>query len=222
MLIPCLEESLAKFRLRLIHLALSAGMVFVPAQKLSGINSNVDIAKLTPSAGQVESDAVTVLWANASEFMFFGHSIPIYSHFKTNFTALKRLFHADAHANHVELFPAASRWMITCLAAVGCFHDLLIIIEESACGWFASTMSICSSSISVCRKERKPSLIYICLKKTAYLLHFPSKYDVCLGANANILSKRKVACNFFKRRRLRCETLETFAFVFILHFFTLL
>ena len=87
--------------------------------------------------------------------MSFGHSIPIYSHFKTNFTAIKRLFHADAHANHVELFPTASRWMITCLAAVGCFQDLLIIIEESACGWFASTMSICSSSISVCRKERK-------------------------------------------------------------------
>ena len=112
-------------------------MVFAPAQKLSGINSNVDIkAKLTPSAGQVESDAVTVLRANASEFMSFGHSIPIYSHFKTNFTALKRLFHADAHANHVELFPAASRWMISCLAAVGFFHDLLIMIEESVCGWF--------------------------------------------------------------------------------------
>ena len=63
--------------------------------------------------------------------------VPIYSHFKTNFTALKRLFHADAHANHVELFPAASRWMISCLAAVGCFHDLLITIEESVWGWFA-------------------------------------------------------------------------------------
>ena len=132
-------------------------MVFAPAQKLSDINGNVDIKdKLALSAGQVESDALTVLRANASDFVSFGHSIPIYSHFKTNFTALKRLFHADAHANHVELFPAASRWMITCLAAVGCFHDLLIIIEESACGWFASTMSICcSSSISVCRKERK-------------------------------------------------------------------
>ena len=118
-------------------------MIFAPAQKLSGINSNVDIkAKLTPSVGQVESDAVTVLWANTSEFMSFGHSIPIYSHFKTNFTALKRLFHADAHANHVELFPAVSRWMISCLAAVGCFHDLLIMIDESVCGWFASTMSI--------------------------------------------------------------------------------
>ena len=53
-------------------------MVFVSAQKLSSINSNVDIkAKLTPSAGQVESDAVTVLRANASEFMSFGHSIPV-------------------------------------------------------------------------------------------------------------------------------------------------
>ena len=70
MLIPCLEESLAKFRLRLIHLALS-GMVFVPAQKQSGINSNMDIkAKLTPSAGQVESDEVSVLRTNSSEFMF--------------------------------------------------------------------------------------------------------------------------------------------------------
>ena len=114
-----------------------SGMIFAPAQKLSGINSNVDIkAKLTPSAGQVESDAVTVLRANASEFMSFGLSILIYSHFKTNFTALKRLFHADAHANHVKLFPAASRWMISCLAAVGCFHDLLITIEEWVCGWF--------------------------------------------------------------------------------------
>jgi len=132
-------------------------MIFVPAQKLSGINSNVDMkAKLTASAGQEEYDAVTVLRAYVRGFMSFGHSIPIYSHFKTYFTAVKRLFHADAHANHVELFPAASRWMITSLAAVGCFHDLLIIIEESACGWFASTMSICcSSSISVCRKERK-------------------------------------------------------------------
>ena len=46
------------------------------------------------------------------------------------------------NANHVESFPAASRWMITCLAAVGCFHHLLIMIEESACVWFASTMSV--------------------------------------------------------------------------------
>ena len=92
------------------------------SKSISGINSNVDIeAKLTPSAGQEESDAVTVLRANAPEFMSFGHSIPIYSHFKTNFTALKRLFHTDAHGNHVELFPAASRWMISCLAAVGVF-----------------------------------------------------------------------------------------------------
>ena len=113
-------------------------------------------AKLTPSVGQVESDAVTALRANASEFMSFGHSIPIYSHFKTNFMVLKRLFHADAHANGVELFPVASRWMISCLAAVGCFHDLLITIEESVCGWFISTMYICSSSsISICREERQ-------------------------------------------------------------------
>ena len=142
-------------------------MVFAPAQKLSGINSNVDIkAKLTLSAGQVESDGVTVLRANASDFVSFGHSIPIYSHFKTNFSALKRLFHADAHANHVELFPAASRWMITCLAAVGCFHDLLIIIEESACGWFASTMSICSLPFPSVEKREKPSLTYIRLKNS--------------------------------------------------------
>ena len=146
-------------------------MVFAPAQKLSGINSNVDIkAKLTPSAGQVESDAVTVLRANASEFMSFGHSIPIYSHFKTNFTALKRLFHADAHANHVELFPAASRWMISCLAAVGCFHDLLIMIDESFCGWFVSTISVHLLFLVHFRlpveKREKSSLTYISLKNS--------------------------------------------------------
>ena len=139
-------------------------MIFAPAQKLSGINSHVDIkAKLTSSAGQVESDGVTALRANASEFMSFGHSIPIYSHFKTNFTALKRLFHADAHANHVELSPTASRWMITCLAAVGCFHDLLIIIEESVCGWFASFVPRPFPSVE---KREKPSLTYICLKNS--------------------------------------------------------
>ena len=47
-------------------------MVFAPAQKLSGINSNVDIkVKLTPSAGQVESDTVTALRANACEFYIY-------------------------------------------------------------------------------------------------------------------------------------------------------
>ena len=128
-------------------------MVFAPVQKPSGINSNVDIkAKLTPSAGQEESDAITFLLANASKFMSSATRYQSYSHFKTNFTALKRLFHAGAHANHVELFPAASHWMISCLAAVGFFHDLLIMIDESFCGWFVSTVSICcSSSISVCR-----------------------------------------------------------------------
>ena len=112
---------------------------FAPGQKLSGINSNVDIkAKLTASVGQVESEAVTVLRTNASEFMSFGHSIPIYSHFKTDFTAFKKLFHADA--NHVELFPAASRW-------------IAMVVRG---GWFLSTISVCCSlSISVCRKERQ-------------------------------------------------------------------
>ena len=95
-------------------------------------------AKLTPSAGQVESDAVTFMRENASEFMSFGHSIPIYSHFKTDFTAFKKLFHAGA--NHVELFPAASR------------RKAMVVRG----GWFVSTISICcSSSISVCRKERQ-------------------------------------------------------------------
>ena len=134
-------------------------MVFAPAQKLSGINSNVDIAKLTPSAGQEESDAVTALRANASEFMSFGHSIPIYSHFKTNFTALKRLFHADA-ANYVELFPAASRWMISCLAAVGCFHDLLIMIDESrfVIGLHQPCPFVVPSLFPSLEKRDKPSL----------------------------------------------------------------
>ena len=136
-------------------------MVFAPVQKLSDINSNVDInAKLTPSAGQVESDGVTVLRANAREFMSFGHSIPIYSHFKTNFTALKRLFHADARANQVELFPAASRWMISCLAAVGCFHDLLIMIDESrfVIGLHQPCPFVVPSLFPSLEKRDKPSL----------------------------------------------------------------
>ena len=181
MLIPCLEESLAKFRLRLIHLALSAGMVFVPAQKLSGINSNVDIAKLTPSAGQVESDAVTVLWANASEFMFFGHSIPIYSHFKTNFTALKRLFHADA--NQVDLFPAASRWMISCFAAVGCFHDLSK--SQLAVGLHQPCPFVVPRPFSSVEKREKPSLTYISLRNSLPFA-FPLQYNVSVSERTPI------------------------------------
>ena len=136
-------------------------MVFAPAQKLSGINSNVDIkAKLTPSAGQVESDAVTALRENGSELMSFGNSIPIYSHFKTNFLALKRLFHADTRANHVKLFPAASRWMIYCLAAVGCFHDLLIMIDESrfVIGLHQPCPFVVPSLFPSLEKRDKPSL----------------------------------------------------------------
>ena len=135
--------------------------------------------------------------------MSFGHSIPIYSHFKTNFTALKRLFHTDAHANHVELFPAASRWMITCLAAVGCFHDLLIIIEESACGGLHQLCPFVPRPFPSVEKRKKPSLTYICLKNS---LPFAFPLEICLGTNANILSKRKVACNFFKRRRFCCSS----------------
>ena len=156
-------------------------MVFAPAQKLSGINSNVDIkAKLTPSAGQVESDAVTALRANASEFMSFGHSIPIYSHFKTNFTALKRLFHADAHANHVELFPAASRWMISCLAAVGCFHDLLIMIDESrfVIGLHQPCPFVVPRLFPSVEKRYEPSLTYISLKKQPTFVSPPNMMSV--------------------------------------------
>ena len=47
---------------------------------------------LKPNLRRLSADAVTALRANAS----FGHSIPIYKHFKTDFMALKRLFHADA------------------------------------------------------------------------------------------------------------------------------
>ena len=68
--------------------------------------------------------------------MSFGHSIPIYSHFATQFMAFKRLVHAVGD-NRVELSPAASRWMVVR-------------------GWFVSAIRICCcSSISVCRKERQ-------------------------------------------------------------------
>ena len=46
---------------------------------------------LKPNLRRLSADAVTALQANAS----YGHSIPIYKHFKTDFMALKRLFHAD-------------------------------------------------------------------------------------------------------------------------------
>ena len=50
--------------------------------------------KLTPSAEHIESDAVTVLRANASEFVSLGHVIPMCSLFSSDLTALKRLSHA--------------------------------------------------------------------------------------------------------------------------------
>ena len=70
-------------------------------------------------------------------------------------------------------------------------------------------------------KRDKPSLTYISLKNSLHFA-FPSKYDVCLGTNAYVLSKLNVAWNFFKSHRLSCETLAPFGFVFILLFFTLL
>ena len=150
MLIPCLEESLAKFRLGLIHLTLS-WMVFVPAQKPFGINSNLEIAKLTPSAGQVESDAVYNCPESKCVWVCLRHSIPIYSHVKTNFTVLKRLFHASAHAHHVELFLAGSRWMICCFASWVADHDRRVSL------WLVciNHVHMFSSSISVCKKERQ-------------------------------------------------------------------
>ena len=154
--------------------------------------------------------------------MSFGHSIPIYSHFKTNFTALKRLFHAGAHANHVELFLAASRWMISCLAAVGCFHDLLITIEESVCGWFVSTKNICSfSSISVCREERQ-TVVHLLLAKKQPTFCVSPQNMMSLSGETQIFYPNARSLATFKSRRLRCETLAPFAFVFMLHFFTLL
>ena len=145
--IPCLEESLAKFRRRLIHLALS-GMVLVLAQKPSGINSNVDIkAKLTPSAGQVARIRCSNYPARKCVWVYvFEHSISIYSHFKNNFMLERTKW--SCFLTHL------ARWFL--VFCCGCFHDSLIIIEESACGWFVSTMSICCSSPnSDWRKERQ-------------------------------------------------------------------
>ena len=168
-------------------------MVFAPAQKLSGINSNVDIkAKLTPSAGQVESDAVTVLWANTSEFMSFGHSIPIYSHFKTNFTALKRLFHADAHANHVELFPAASRWWFL----------VWLRLDVSMTCWSRSRSQFVVRLYQLCtsvlprrfpsvEKRDKPSLTYIS-PKNSLPFAFPLEKCVCLGGTYSIQTQGRL------------------------------
>ena len=49
--------------------------------------------KLTPSAEHIESDAVTVLRANASEFVSLGQAIPMCSLFSSDLTVLKRLSH---------------------------------------------------------------------------------------------------------------------------------
>ena len=56
-------------------------------------------------------------------------------------------------------------------------------------------------------KRDKPSLTYISLKNS---LRFAFPLEIwCLSQNERLLtvSKRKVACNVFKSRRLRCETL---------------
>ena len=155
-------------------------------------------------------------------FVHFRHGISVCANFSYGTAVLgtPQCPSPDAHANRVELFPATSRCMISCFAAVGCFHDLLIMIDESrfVIGLHQTCPFVVPRLFPSVEKRDKPSLTYISLKKTAYL-RFPSKYDVCLGTNANILSKRKVACNFFKSRRLRCETLAPFTFVFYIALF---
>ena len=205
-------------------LSLGAPDGFVPVHKLSGINSNVDIkAKPTPSAGQVESDAVTALRANESEFMSFGHSIPIYSHFKTTSRHLR---------DCSMLVRMLTMWSCFLPHLAGWFLVLLRLDVSMTC-WSWSKSQFVVGLYHLCafvvprpfpslEKRDKPSLTYISLKNS---LRFAFPLEIwCLSQNERLLivSKRKVACNFFKSRRLRCETLATFAFAFILHFFALL
>ena len=86
--------------------------------------------------------------------------------------------------------PHLAGWLLVWLR-FGCFHDLLIIIEESACGWFASTMSICSSSISVCRKE----------KKTVVDLYLPKNQPTFCISPRNMMSVSERTLRFYQNER---------------------
>ena len=122
-----------------------------------------------------------------------------------------------------QLFPAASRWMISCLAAVGCFHDLLIMIDESrfVIGLHQRCPFVVPRLFPSVEKRDKPSLTYISLKKQPTFVSPPNMMSVSERTLIFYPNARSLA-TFFKSRRLPCETLAPFGFVFILHYFTLL
>jgi len=163
-------------------------MVFVPAQKLSGINSNVDIkAKLTASAGQEESDAVTVLRVNESKFM-------------SSATRYKYIAISKPTSRHLrgcsKLVRVLTMWSCLVPHLAGWFLVLLRLDVPLTC-WSRSMSHFVAGLYQLCpfvvprpfssvEKREKPSLTYISLKNS---LPFAFPLEIwCLSWNERLFS----------------------------------
>ena len=115
-------------------------------------------------------------------FVHFRHGISVFANFSYGTAVLgtPQCPSPDAHANHVELFPATSRCMISCFAAVGCFHDLLIMIDESrfVIGLHQTCPFVVPRLFPSVEKRDKPSLTYISLKKQPTFVSPPNMTSV--------------------------------------------
>ena len=115
-------------------------------------------------------------------FVHFRHGISVFANFSYGTAVLgtPQCPSPDAHANHVELFPATCRCMISCFAAVGCFHDLLIMIDESrfVIGLHQTCPFVVPRLFPSVEKRDKPSLTYISLKKQPTFVSPPNMMSV--------------------------------------------
>ena len=115
-------------------------------------------------------------------FVHFRHGISVFANFSYGTAVLgtPQCPSPDAHANHVELFPATSRCMISCFAAVGCFHDLLIMIDESrfVIGLHQPCPFVVPRLFPSVEKKYEPSLTYISLKKQPTFVSPPNMMSV--------------------------------------------
>ena len=135
----------------------------------------------------------------------------------------------------LNLCPSATRYQYIAISKPSSWHlrnCSTLVLTMWSCflphlagwPWLFVAVALCQPYLFVvprpfpsAEKKDKPSLTYISLI-TAYLLRFPSQKSV--SERALIFYQND--CNFVESRRLRCETLAPFAFLFILHFFTLL
>ena len=115
-------------------------------------------------------------------FVHFRHGISVFANFSYGTAVLgtPQCPSPDAHANHVELFRATSLCMISCSAAVGCFHDLLIMIDESrfVIGLHQTCPFVVPRLFPSVEKRDKPSLTYISLKKQPTFVSPPNMMSV--------------------------------------------